>query len=66
MSGTRQTGPARVLSFLPRIENWKGNILNLHIETSDPDDDGTAPDTEHSYTLANGFVVHNILTQSQQ
>jgi hypothetical protein len=37
---------------------YKGTIHNLHI---DGDDDAKSADTEHSYTLANGHVVHNIL-----
>jgi hypothetical protein len=38
--------------------HYEGTIHNLHILCS-PDDDTDAPDTEHSYTLANGRVVHN-------
>jgi PA14 domain/Putative phage tail protein len=41
--------------------HYEGTIHNLHVVCA-ADDDGTAPDTEHSYTLANGLVVHNMLT----
>jgi hypothetical protein len=41
--------------------HYEGTIWNAHIET-EADDDGTRPDTEHSYTLANGHVVHNMFT----
>lgn len=40
---------------------YEGNIHNLHVDSA-PEDDGTKPDTEHSYTLANGEVVHNMIT----
>jgi hypothetical protein len=39
---------------------YKGTIHNLHIQC-DEDDNGLQPDTEHSYTLANGLVVHNMI-----
>ena len=38
---------------------YKGTIHNLHIDC-DVDDDGSALDTEHSYTLSNGLTVHNV------
>ena len=41
-------------------KHYEGTIHNLHVET-DAGDDVNAPDTEHSYTLANGKVVHNYL-----
>jgi hypothetical protein len=47
----------------PAEEHYEGTVHNLHIEC-DVDDDGTALNTEHSYTLANGLVVHNILTSA--
>jgi hypothetical protein len=43
------------------VVHYKGTIHNLHIET-ETDDDGTQPDTGHSYTLANGHVAHNVET----
>jgi hypothetical protein len=52
--------PMQDLDRFP-VVHYKGTIHNLHI-TCDPDDDGTALDTEHSYTLANGLVVHNVTT----
>ena len=44
--------------FAPK--QYEGVIANLWIE-AEPDDDGSGLDTEHSYTLANGYVVHNIM-----
>jgi hypothetical protein len=41
------------------VVHYKGTIHNLQIRAND---DGKAADTEHSYTLANGNVVHNIQT----
>jgi hypothetical protein len=41
--------------------HYTGEIWNAHLET-EADDDGTRPDTEHSYTLANGAIVHNLQT----
>jgi hypothetical protein len=41
-------------------KHYDGIISNLHIEAEDGDD-VNAPDTEHSYTLANGDVAHNFL-----
>lgn len=38
--------------------NFEGYVYNLVIET-DPTDKGLAADTEHSYTLDDGTVVHN-------
>lgn len=37
---------------------YSGTIHNIHVLTA-PDDDTTAADTEHSYTLANGVRAHN-------
>jgi hypothetical protein len=44
----------------PQVE-FDGSIHNVHVRCN-PNDDGSAPDTEHSYTLANGRVVHNFNT----
>jgi hypothetical protein len=41
--------------------HYAGTIHNMYIET-DEEDDGSQPDTEHSYTLSNGLVVHNVQT----
>jgi hypothetical protein len=38
---------------------YTGLVANLCIETAE-DDDGSTLDTEHSYTLANGYEVHNM------
>ena len=43
------------------LVEFDGTIHNIHLRC-EPGDDGTAPDTEHSYTLANGRVVHNFNT----
>jgi hypothetical protein len=40
---------------------YTGEIWNAHLQT-EIDDDGTRPETEHSYVLANGEVVHNLTT----
>ena len=45
------------LHRFPTVE-YEGTIHNLHITV---EDDGSQPDTEHSYTLANGLKVHNNL-----
>ena len=37
---------------------YHGTVHNVHVEC---EDDGTSANTEHSYTLANGSVVHNFL-----
>jgi hypothetical protein len=49
------------LGMFPTVR-YDGTIHNIHIDT-DADDDGSQPDTEHSYTLANGLVVHNVQTK---
>jgi hypothetical protein len=38
---------------------YDGLVWNAHIEA---DDDGEGPNTEHSYTLSNGWVAHNVLS----
>ena len=43
------------------MAEYEGTIHNIEV-VCDETDDGTSPDTEHSYTLANGNVVHNIQT----
>lgn len=43
------------------LVQYKGTIHNVRVK-ADPDDDGTQPDTERSYTLENGLVVHNART----
>jgi hypothetical protein len=43
------------------IVRYEGTIHNVHVHC-DFEDDGFLPDTEHSYTLANGLVVHNVNT----
>lgn len=43
------------------VVRYEGTIHNLHVHC-DWEDDGSELDTEHSYTLANGLVVHNIQT----
>jgi hypothetical protein len=43
------------------VVRYEGTIHNVHVYC-DWEDDGSAPDTEHSYTLANGLVVHNVQT----
>lgn len=48
------------LNRFPKIL-YCGPIMNLHVD-ADENDDGTKPDTEHSYTLESGLVVHNIIT----
>jgi hypothetical protein len=48
------------LNKFPTVE-YVGTYHTLYLET-DEDDDGTQADTEHSYTLANGLVVHNVQT----
>jgi hypothetical protein len=40
---------------------YEGTIHNVHVNCDEFDDD-TLPDTEHSYTLSNGSVVHNVTT----
>jgi hypothetical protein len=50
----------QTLDKFPMVQ-YEGTIHNIHVET-EADDDGTEPDTEHSYTLSNGLVVHNVLT----
>ena len=50
--------PAKDMGFGEELP-YTGLIANLCIET-DEDDDGSGLDTEHSYTLANGHVVHNM------
>jgi hypothetical protein len=46
------------LQLFPTTVDYDGLIHNLSIEGSD---DGSQADTERSYTLANGHVVHNIM-----
>lgn len=47
--------PAEAVMPDARREEWDGRyIWNLHVEAHSED--------EHSYTLANGYVVHNVLT----
>jgi hypothetical protein len=36
-----------------------GQVWNLETDVDEPDEIGQSPYTEHSYTLANGHVVHN-------
>lgn len=50
---------AEALDIFPSAGLYTGLVANLCIE-ADEDDDGSALDTEHSYTLANGHVVHNM------
>ena len=50
---------ADALGIFPTVVPYEGLIANLCIET-DEDDDGSRLDTEHSYTLANGHLVHNM------
>lgn len=50
---------AEALGLFPSAGLYTGLVANLCIE-ADEDDDGSALDTEHSYTLANGQVVHNM------
>ena len=50
--------PAKDMGFGEELP-YTGLIANLCIETEE-DDDGSGLDTEHSYTLANGHVVHNM------
>ncbi len=57
----RQGVWVRARELYPDTIPYEGTIHNLHVECA-PEDDGSAPDTEHSYTLANGAVVHNLLT----
>jgi hypothetical protein len=52
--------PMEQLNRFPSVE-YSGTIHNLHVY-SDPKDDGMGLDTEHSYTLANGLIVHNFFT----
>ncbi len=49
--------PVKEFMQFPRVA-YHGTIHNVHV---DCDDDGSAADTEHSFTLANGCVVHNFL-----
>jgi Putative phage tail protein/PA14 domain len=50
----------QTLNRFPTVQ-YDGTIHNIHVET-ELDDDGTEPNTEHSYTLSNGLTVHNVLT----
>jgi hypothetical protein len=52
--------PMKDLKRFPTVA-YEGTVHTIVIEC-DPSDDGTALDTEHSYTLANGLIVHNIHT----
>jgi hypothetical protein len=52
--------PMKELQKFPFVA-YEGTIHNIHVHC-DLEDDGSALDTEHSYTLANGLVVHNVLT----
>jgi hypothetical protein len=40
---------------------YQGKVMNLIIRTSEKADQILSPTTEHSYTLENGLVAHNIL-----
>ena len=51
---------AKDLGLYPAVE-YAGTIHNIEVETEE-DDDGTDAATEHSYTLTNGWCVHNVLT----
>jgi hypothetical protein len=46
------------LGKFPSVK-YAGTIHNIHVHC-DLDDDGVDADTEHSYTLANGLMVHNM------
>ncbi len=50
--------PAKDMGFGEELP-YTGLIANLCID-ADAADDGTREDTEHSYTLANSYVVHNM------
>jgi Putative phage tail protein/Hint domain len=54
---------ARVDELHPEfpVGHYEGEIWNVEVETEDGDN-GSRPDTEHSYTLARGDVAHNVLT----
>jgi hypothetical protein len=41
-----------------RVISFEGTVWNLEIET-EPDDDPLSTETEHSYKLSSGLVVHN-------
>lgn len=45
-------------TVFPMTIEYAGIVHNLAVE-ADPDDDGTRADTEHSFTLSNGEIVHN-------
>src|SRR5579862_9096526 len=51
--------PASELGIFAASADYTGFIANLCID-AEADDDGSALDTEHSYTLANGHIVHNM------
>jgi hypothetical protein len=51
--------PANELGRFAASASYTGLVANLCIEAED-DDDGSALITEHSYTLANGYIVHNM------
>jgi hypothetical protein len=56
---TERWTPATELGIFAASADYTGFVANLCIE-AEADDDGSAADTEHSYTLANGFIVHNM------
>lgn len=56
-SGWQKVG---TLGLFDKRVSYAGIIHNLIVE-AEPEDDGTGLDTEHSYTLANGYTVHNIM-----
>jgi hypothetical protein len=42
----------------PEVKFYHGDVHNLQVE-SEPEDDGSQKDTEHSYTLGSGDIAHN-------
>jgi len=49
--------PAHEMGF-KRIDDWEGEVMNLIMDA--PGEETLDPKTEHSYTLANGYCVHNV------